>query len=83
MLAAGCQKKIAREIVEADHGRIETRRHWITEQIVWFADATQRKSLRSFGIGNSIRAINRQRSYERRLLADWHCDFLAAIIGAT
>ena len=26
------------ESVEADHGRIETRRYWITDKTDWFAD---------------------------------------------
>lgn len=54
------------ESVEADHGRIETRRYWITDQIDWFADIEQWEGLRSFGIVDSVREIGEARSYERR-----------------
>ena len=54
------------ESVEADHGRIETRRYWITDQINWFADKDQWEGLRSFGIVDSVRDIGDSRSYERR-----------------
>ena len=54
------------ETVEGDHGRIETRRYWITDQIHWFADAHQWEGLRSFGIVDSVRVIDGLRSYERR-----------------
>ena len=114
--AMGCQKKIAREIIEADadyvlalkgnqstveqevreffaelvpqdptmgppprpsevdyfqsvdgeHGRIETRRYWITDSIAWFADREEWEGLCSFGIVDSVREIDGVRSYERR-----------------
>lgn len=54
------------ESVEADHGRIETRRYWITDQIGWFADAKDWEGLRSFGIVDSVREVDNTRSYERR-----------------
>lgn len=54
------------ESVEADHGRIETRRYWITEQIDWFADANKWEGLKSFGIVDSVRDIDNCRSFERR-----------------
>jgi predicted transposase YbfD/YdcC len=54
------------ESVEADHGRIETRRYWITDQIHWFADIDKWEGLRSFGIVDSVREIGDSRSYERR-----------------
>jgi predicted transposase YbfD/YdcC len=54
------------ESVEADHGRIETRRYWITEQIDWFADADKWEGLKSFGIVDSVREIGNDRSFERR-----------------
>lgn len=46
------------ETVEKDHGRIETRRYWITEEIGWFADRELWEGLRSFGMVESIREIN-------------------------
>lgn len=54
------------ESVEGDHGRIETRRYWITAQTGWFADAKDWEGLRSFGIVDSVRQIGDARSYERR-----------------
>lgn len=54
------------ESIEADHGRIETRRYWITDRIDWFADLDQWEGLRSFGIVDSVREIGDQRSCERR-----------------
>lgn len=54
------------EFVEADHGRVETRRYWITAQIGWFADAAEWEGLRSFGIVDSVREIGDSRSFERR-----------------
>ena len=54
------------EFIESDHGRIETRRYWITEEINWFADIHLWEGLRSVGIVDSVREIDGQRSYERR-----------------
>ena len=54
------------EFVEADHGRVETRRYWITDQIDWFADTAEWEGLRSFGIVDSVREIGDSRSFERR-----------------
>lgn len=45
------------ETVEKDHGRIETRRYWITEKIDWLQDAPQWESLRSVGMVERIREI--------------------------
>ena len=56
------------ESVDADHGRIEIRRYWITDQIDWFADAEKWEGLRSFGIVDSVREVGDSRSYERRYL---------------
>jgi len=55
------------ETVDADHGRIETRRHWITDQTEWFADKMKWEGLRSFALVESIREIGEERSCERRL----------------
>jgi predicted transposase YbfD/YdcC len=54
------------ETVEADHGRIETRRYWVTDRIDWFADASQWEGLKSFGIVDSLRVIDGTSSFERR-----------------
>jgi predicted transposase YbfD/YdcC len=45
------------ETIEKDHGRIETRRYWITGQIGWFADRSLWEGLHSFGMVESIREI--------------------------
>jgi predicted transposase YbfD/YdcC len=55
------------ETIEKDHGRIETRRYWITEEIGWFADRALWEGLRSFGLVESIREIDGQATAERRL----------------
>ncbi len=54
------------ETTEKDHGRIETRRYWITEQIDWFEDKGLWEGLRSFGMVESIRDINGDQSRETR-----------------
>lgn len=46
------------ETVEKDHGRIETRRYWITEKIDWFQDRNLWEGLRSFGMIESLREID-------------------------
>ena len=45
------------ETVEKGHGRIETRRYWITEKIDWFADRSKWEGLRSMAMVESIRQI--------------------------
>ncbi|MEI9897879.1 MAG: ISAs1 family transposase [Chthoniobacter sp.] len=54
------------ETVEKDHGRLETRRYWITEQIGWFADRALWAGLRSFGMVESLREIDGQMTAEIR-----------------
>ena len=46
------------ETVEKDHGRIETRRYWISEEIGWFQDRPLWEGLKSFGMVESLRDIN-------------------------
>jgi predicted transposase YbfD/YdcC len=55
------------ETVEKDHGRIETRRYWHTEDIGWFQDKKLWAGLKSVGMVESIRDINDEVSIERRL----------------
>lgn len=45
------------ESIEKDHGRIETRRYWITEAIDWFEDRGKWEGLRSVGMVERIREI--------------------------
>ena len=54
------------ETVEKDHGRLETRRYWQSENIEWFADLTKWEGLRSVGVVEAVRAIKGQTSTERR-----------------
>ena len=54
------------ETVEKDHGRIETRRYWQSDQLDWFADRSRWESLRSVGIVESVRDIKGQSQSERR-----------------
>ena len=50
------------ETVEKDHGRLETRRYWQSENIEWFADLTKWEGLRSVGVVEAVRAIKGQTS---------------------
>jgi predicted transposase YbfD/YdcC len=45
------------ESVEKEHGRIETRRYWISEEIGWFEDRAKWEGLRSVGMVERIREI--------------------------
>lgn len=54
------------ETVEKGHGRIETRRYWITQEIGWFADRSKWEQLRSVGMVESIRQIGETSSCEIR-----------------
>lgn len=54
------------ETVEKDHGRLETRRYWQSDQLDWLADKAKWEGLRSVGLVESIREINGQASVERR-----------------
>lgn len=54
------------ETVEKDHGRIETRRYYQSENVDWFADREQWEGLRSVGMVEAEREINGHRSVERR-----------------
>lgn len=63
------------ETVEKDHGRLETRRYWQSENIGWFADLTKWKGLRSVGMVESVREIKGEISTERRyFLCSLPCD---------
>jgi predicted transposase YbfD/YdcC len=54
------------EKVEKDHGRIETRRAWISEKLQWFADKSDWEKLRSVGVIESTRQIGDKTTTERR-----------------
>lgn len=73
------------ETVEKDHGRLETRRYWQSENLEWFADLTKWEGLRSVGVVEAVREIKGQTSTERRYyLSSLSCDiprFAKAVRG--
>lgn len=73
------------ETVEKDHGRLETRRYWQSENINWFADLMRWEGLRSVGVVESVREIKGEISTERRYyLSSLACDitrFAKAVRG--
>jgi len=54
------------QTVEKDHGRLETRRYWVSEQIGWLADKGQWEAFRSIGMVEAVREVEGQVSTERR-----------------
>ena len=54
------------ETHEENHGRIETRRYWTTDQVDDFADGTAWKGLALFGMVQAQRQVGDQVSVERR-----------------
>lgn len=54
------------EKVEKDHGRIETRRYYQSDQLSWFADLEKWEGLKSVGVVESIREIAGEKTVERR-----------------
>lgn len=62
-------KKIAHsyyETLDGDHGRIETRRYWITDQIDWLEEKEKWAGLRSLGMVESEREIDNKVTRETR-----------------
>lgn len=45
------------QTVEKDHGRLETRRYWQSQELSWFADREQWAGLRSVGMVESVRQV--------------------------
>ena len=54
------------QTVEKDHGRIETRRYYQSDELEWFADREKWEGLRSVGMVESVREIAGQATMERR-----------------
>lgn len=54
------------ETVEKEHGRIETRRYWITGAIDWMADRLEWEGLKSIGMVESLRDVDGKITTERR-----------------
>lgn len=73
------------ETLEKDHGRLETRRYWQSENIDWFADLTKWEGLRSVGVVEAVREMKGKISTERRYyLSSLSCDitrFAKAVRG--
>ena len=52
--------------VDGDHGRIETRRAWVTPAVDWYEDRGQWRGLRSFAAVECEREVNGKTTIERR-----------------
>ena len=55
------------ETVEKDHGRIEIRRYWQTDDISWINGTERWPGLKTVGIADSTRIIGDTETTERRL----------------
>ena len=54
------------ETVEKDHGRLETRRYFQSDQLNWFADRPKWEGLKSVGMVESTREVDGKTTVERR-----------------
>ena len=54
------------ETVEKDHGRVETRRYYQSDQLDWFADRLKWEGLKSVGMVESVREVDGKTTVERR-----------------
>jgi predicted transposase YbfD/YdcC len=54
------------ETTDKEHGRLEVRRYWQTEQLAWFADRKEWEGLQSVGVVEARRTIHGKESVERR-----------------
>jgi predicted transposase YbfD/YdcC len=54
------------ETVEKDHGRLEIRRYYQSDQLDWFADQRKWEGLKSVGMVESIREVDGKTTLERR-----------------
>lgn len=54
------------ETVEKDHGRLETRRYFQSDQLSWFADRPKWEELKSVGMVESTREVDGKTTVERR-----------------
>jgi predicted transposase YbfD/YdcC len=66
--AIGCHKEIAGQILQAkgNHGRIETRRVWVCDEIKWLRMADQWPGLRQMVMVQSRREVQGKVTTERR-----------------
>jgi predicted transposase YbfD/YdcC len=54
------------ETVEKDHGRLEIRRYYQSDQLDWFADRPKWEGLKSVGMVESVREVDGKTTVERR-----------------
>jgi predicted transposase YbfD/YdcC len=54
------------ETVDGDHGRIEIRRYYQSDDLAWFEDMDKWEGLRSVGVVESVRKIGDEVTTERR-----------------
>jgi len=54
------------ETVEKEHGRLETRRYYLSDRLEWFEGASEWEGLRTVGMVEATREIKGQTSVERR-----------------
>ena len=52
--------------IEKGHGRLETRRYWLSNQIEWLEQKSEWKGLNAIGMVESTREIRGEQSIERR-----------------
>jgi predicted transposase YbfD/YdcC len=57
---------VSLETVEKDHGRLEIRRYYQSDQLDWFADRPKWEGLKSVGMVESIREVDGKTTVERR-----------------
>jgi predicted transposase YbfD/YdcC len=54
------------ETVDKDHGRLETRRYYQSDDLAWFADRGKWEGLKSVGMVESVREVAGKATVERR-----------------
>jgi predicted transposase YbfD/YdcC len=54
------------ETTDKEHGRVEVRRYWQSEQLEWFADRKEWDGLKSVGVVEARRTMGGKESVERR-----------------
>lgn len=68
--------------VTGDHGRIETRKVWITSDVAWLIETHPRwQSINSIAVIESTREVNGKTTYERRYYITSHRDKPATFIA--
>ena len=56
----------SKQTAEKGHGRVETRKYWITDEVEWLSNCKQWTNLRSIGMVESTRELQGQVTTERR-----------------